>query len=142
MTVPEVTISEVTISEVVGHQCACAVAWLQVFAHVDNAMVAYVDGEEEERLFAAARRHLPAHRTRIVRLDRARMWSFGLVPRIARIFAQPGYPRHPPNTVVPSYSAAMHAKYEVMEAAVRHNPFSTKYFCWLDVGLFRDVPRR
>jgi hypothetical protein len=67
------------------------------------------------------------------------MWSFGLVPEIARIFAQPGYPQHLPNTVVPTYSAAMHAKYEVMQMAIKENPFKTRYFCWLDIGLFRDL---
>lgn len=69
----------------------------------------------------------------------SQMWSFGLVPAISRIFANPSYPKHHPNTVVPNYSAAMHAKYEVMEAAVKENPFNTRYFCWLDVGLFRDI---
>jgi hypothetical protein len=67
------------------------------------------------------------------------MWSFGLVPEIARIFAKPGYPHHIPNTVVPAYSAAMHAKYEVMQMAIKENPFKTRYFCWLDIGLFRDL---
>jgi hypothetical protein len=33
----------------------------------------------------------------------------------------------------------MHAKYEVMHWAVMENPFRTHYFCWLDVGLFRDL---
>ena len=67
------------------------------------------------------------------------MWSFGLVPEIARIFRKPGYPKHRPNTVVPNYSAAMHAKYEVMQSAIKENPFKTRYFCWLDIGLFRDL---
>jgi len=67
------------------------------------------------------------------------MWSFGLLPNITRIFAKPYYPKHYPNTVVPAYSAAMHAKYEVMQLAILENPFNTRYFCWLDVGLFRDI---
>lgn len=33
----------------------------------------------------------------------------------------------------------MHAKYEVMQAAIRENPFNTRYFCWLDIGLFREI---
>jgi hypothetical protein len=69
------------------------------------------------------------------------MWSFGLVPEIARIFKQSDYPKHLPNTVVPTYSAAMHAKYEVLQWAIKQNPFKTRYFCWLDVGLFRDLSK-
>jgi hypothetical protein len=67
------------------------------------------------------------------------MWSFGLVPEITHIFAMPGYPQHTPNTVVPTYSVAMHAKYEVMQMAIKENPFKTRYFCWLDIGLFRGL---
>ena len=67
------------------------------------------------------------------------MWSFGLVPKINQIFAKPGYPKHHPNTVVANYSAAMHAKYEVLQLAIEENPFNTRYFCWLDIGLFRDI---
>jgi len=67
------------------------------------------------------------------------MWSFRLRKKIASIFSQPGYPRYYPNTVVPSYAAAMHAKYEVLQLAIRSNPFRTRFFCWLDIGLFRDM---
>ena len=28
---------------------------------------------------------------------------------------------------------------QVMEMAIRSNPFHTRYFCWLDIGLFRDL---
>jgi len=33
----------------------------------------------------------------------------------------------------------MHAKYEVIQLAIEENPFNTRYFCWLDIGLFRDI---
>ena len=62
-----------------------------------------------------------------------------MVPEIARIYAKPGYPKHHPNTVVPEYPAAMHAKYELMQLTIRDNPFRTQFFCWLDIGLFRDI---
>jgi hypothetical protein len=69
----------------------------------------------------------------------SQMWAFSLIPDIKRIFNKPGYPQYKPNTVVPTYSAAMHAKYEVMQQAIEENAFRTKYFCWLDIGLFRDI---
>ena len=67
------------------------------------------------------------------------MWAFRLEASIAKIFSGPGYLHIIPNTVIPSYSAAMHAKYEVMQIAMRSNPFRTQYFCWMDIGLFRDL---
>jgi hypothetical protein len=36
----------------------------------------------------------------------------------------------------------MHAKYEVLRAAVEENPFKTRFFCWSDIGLFREVVTR
>ena len=38
-----------------------------------------------------------------------------------------------------NYSAAMHAKYELMQWTIRDNPFQSAYVCWLDVGYFRDL---
>ena len=67
------------------------------------------------------------------------MWAFRLEPYIAKIFSRLFYPHFTLNTVVPSYSAAMNAKYEVMHMAMRSNPFRTQYFCWLDIGYFRDL---
>ena len=85
------------------------------------------------------RSRLPSGRTRIIKVSQSEMWSFRLVPRIAAIFNQSGDPRHFPNIVEPRYSSAMHAKYEVMLRATTENHFRTRYFCWLDVGLFRDL---
>jgi len=28
---------------------------------------------------------------------------------------------------------------QIMQLAIRDNPFRTLYFCWLDIGLFRDL---
>jgi Bacterial protein of unknown function (HtrL_YibB) len=67
------------------------------------------------------------------------MWTFQLLPEVKRIFAKPGYPKHYPNTVVPGYAVAVQAKYEVTQMSVLENPFKTKYFCWLDMGYFRDI---
>lgn len=114
--------------------------WARVFSRLESPTVIFVDCEEFRRYFAELRAlHLRANLTVIRLLDRQQMWSFQLVPSIAKIFSRPHYPYHTPNTVVPAYSAAMHAKYEVMELAIRSNPFNTRYFCWLDVGLFRDL---
>lgn len=44
---------------------------------------------------------------------------------------------HYPNTVVPEYSCAQHAKYDVVARAASENYFDTDYFAWLDIGLFR-----
>ena len=33
----------------------------------------------------------------------------------------------------------MHAKYELLRNVTSENPFRTIYFCWLDIGLFRDI---
>ena len=107
---------------------------------VTNSLIAFVDNDVDYCYMRAIRADLPANRTRIVRLRQSEMRSFRLlVPRIAAVFNRSGYPKHLPNTVEPRYSAAMHAKYEVMRRATTENSFRTRYFCWLDVGLFRNL---
>ena len=112
--------------------------WLTVFAQIRNPVVAYFDNADHAALMRVLRENHP--RTRIVVVDRRTLWSFReLEPRIAEIFVQKHYPWHPPNTVRSKYSAAMHAKYELMRWTIRNNTFHSAYICWLDVGLFRDL---
>ena len=112
--------------------------WLTVFAQIRNPVVAYFDNGGHAALMRVLRRKHP--NTRIIIVDRRTLWSFQeMQPRIAEIFSRKGYPWNPPNTVVSNYSAAMHAKYELMRWTIRDNPFQSTYICWLDVGLFRDL---
>ena len=113
--------------------------WMLTLSLVRNPMIIFVDNAVDQCYAKMIRNRLPSNRTRIVKVSQSEMWSFRLVPRIAAIFTQRGYPKHLPNTVEPRYSAAMHAKYEVMHQATTENPFRTRYFSWLDVGLFRDL---
>jgi len=112
--------------------------WLTVFAQIRNPVVAYFDNADHVTLMRVLRQKHP--KTRVVLVDRSSLWSFReMEPRIAEIFSRKNYPWNPPNTVVSNYSAAMHAKYELMQRTIRDNPFQTAYICWLDVGLFRDL---
>ena len=104
-----------------------------------NPVIAFVDNDADFRYMTEVRSRLPPDRTRIVKVSQSEMWSFHLLSRIATIFNRADCPRYKPNTVEPMYSAAMHAKYEVIRQATAENPFRTRYFCWLDVGLFRDL---
>ena len=112
---------------------------MSTFALIRNPVIAFVDNELDFRYMTEVRSRLPPDRTLIFKVPQSEMWSFRLVPRIAAVVNQSKYPTHLPNPVDPRYSAAMHAKYEVMLRALSDNPFQTRYFCWLDVGLFRDL---
>ena len=67
--------------------------------------------------------------------NRTSSWAFQRINITKRIFSMKGYPKHFPNTVVPEYSCAMHAKYDVISRAATVNYFYTD---WLDVGYFRE----
>jgi len=112
--------------------------WLTIFAQIENPVVAYFDNADHASLMRVLRKK--HNKTRIITVDRSKLWSFRVMePGIAKIFSRKSYPWNPPNTVVSSYSAAMHAKYELMQWTIRDNPFKSAYICWLDVGLFRDL---
>ena len=112
--------------------------WMTVFAQIKNPVVAYFDNASDASLMRVLRKKHP--KTRIVVIERSKLWSFRETePRIAKIFSQKFYPWNPPNTVLSSYSAAMHAKYELMQWTILDNPFKSAYICWMDVGYFRDL---
>jgi hypothetical protein len=113
--------------------------WMKVFANIDNPLFVFVDTNETEAIFRHIRSSRNSNMTVINLLRTNSLWSFKIKSNISDIYRQPGYPVHRPNTVLPAYSSAMHAKYKVMEMAILTNPFRTKYFCWLDIGLFRDI---
>lgn len=116
--------------------------WMTVFASINNPVIAFWDTDNDLEFFTKVRNSLPSNLTKLIKVRRSELWAFSLEDRISKIFKQPGYPQHHPNTVNPAYSMAMHAKYELMDIAIRENPFKTKYFCWLDIGLFRDLTSR
>lgn len=113
--------------------------WMKIFERLNNPLVAFVETDEDVHRFDAIKQKRLRNLTRIVKVSRDELWSFRIRFRVAAIFAQPGYPKHHPNTVYPEYSCVMHAKYELMGLAVHANTFRTKYFSWLDIGYFRSI---
>ena len=109
------------------------------FKYISNPVVAYFEDKSDVERFRAIRSHLPPERTEIIQFSRADTWAFSLKPEIEKIFAQPSYPVHHPNTVNANYSCVMHSKYEFLSNAINKNYFNTKYFAWTDIGYFRDV---
>ncbi len=113
--------------------------WMRVFGCIQNPVVAFFDNSSHAEFFLNIRENY-RNTTRIILLEnRSDLWAFRIMPKIQEIFESPGYPHNPPGTTVPEYSCAMHAKYEVMLWAVQQNIFNTRYFAWLDIGLFRDL---
>ncbi|XP_048252313.1 uncharacterized protein LOC124151000 isoform X2 [Haliotis rufescens] len=116
-------------------------AWAGAFSHLYNPLVFYTDSEFFENIVKKLRIHLPRNLTRIIRINQTSMWSFKLRDRISAIYQNPDYPKFYPNTVVPNYSCAMHAKYEVVENAILNKYVTSDYVTWLDVGYFRYLKR-
>lgn len=112
--------------------------WMRAFKYIENPLYVYVDNEENADIFKDIRGERHRNRTKIIVLDRRKMWSFNLKENISHIFSNPKYPKFYPNTVLADYSCAMHAKYEVVKKSIETNAFNTKYFAWIDVGYFRD----
>ena len=112
--------------------------WMHIFENIHNPLYVYVDSEEYQKFFETIRRNMTS-KTKVILIDRDSLESFRLKDNISAIFSNPKYPKHLPNTVIPEYSCAMHAKYDVMTQSVRDNAFNTNFFAWLDIGYFRDL---
>lgn len=115
------------------------IKWMSVFGRIDNPLIVFTDSLEVEQIFEDLRKHFPPERTQIFVVERQDLWAFSLAPEIKRVFSQPGYPDHDPNTVHENYSCVMHAKFELVNKVIREKRFNTKYIAWLDIGLFRAV---
>lgn len=116
--------------------------WAEVYQYVQNPLVIFTDSEQVENLFIQTRSHL-ANRTKIITIHRADLRSFKHVGTLRRIFQDPAYPKHYPNTVIPEYPCSQHAKYELMQRALVEGYFpQTKYIAWLDIGYFRYLTQR
>ena len=112
---------------------------MEIFAFIKNPVVAYFSEPHHAERFTAIRSRFGVHLTKVVMVNRTDLWAFSLLPKIRNIYSQPGYPKYPPNTVVPEYACVMHAKYELVYTVAKSNPFSTKYLAWLDIGMYGDM---
>lgn len=110
--------------------------WAQTFMYLLNPVVVYTDSEEFYSHMKTLRTGFE-NKTKLFLFNRTSSWAFERKQEIREIFSLKGYPKYYPNTVVPEYSCAMHAKYDVVSRAAKRNYFHTPYFAWLDIGLFR-----
>ncbi len=114
--------------------------WIKIFAKITNPMVGYFDDPTVAELFRKIRDSGGlGEKTKIEVVERKALWSFNLLNQTAKIFADPFYPKFLPNTKIPEYPCAMHAKYELVSKTVTLNPLHTEFFAWIDIGLFRSL---
>ena len=107
------------------------------FGWLDNPLVVFTDTEEIAQYFRQLRARYPASRTTVIVLKRYELWAFQLAEEIQEVYSQPGYPKHPPNTINPLYSWVLHAKFKLVNRVILQQLYQTRYMAWLDIGLFR-----
>lgn len=111
--------------------------WAGVLRYMNNPLVIYTDSHQFKELLMAVRNESMNH-TRIFVIERSSSWAFQNIDTIHKIYSSKMYPKHFPNTVVPAYACAQHAKFDVVSRAASSVAFNTKYYLWLDVGYFRN----
>ncbi|KAK7114093.1 hypothetical protein V1264_000214 [Littorina saxatilis] len=114
--------------------------WCLPYAKIVSPVVLYTDSAQFARYFLGVRRRLE-HLTKVVRVDRSKLWSFSLRDKIAKIYSG-HYPRFYPNTVNPDYTCMTHAKFDMLEDAITNDFFLSPYVAWMDVGYMRELPRK
>lgn len=107
------------------------------FRYIGNPVVAYFDvGDPVVRRFRRIRKNFRSL-TEIRQIKRSDMWTFRISTNISRIFADPQYPLHYPNTVSAQYACVSSSKFELVKEVINDNPFNSNYIAWLDIGYFR-----
>lgn len=103
-----------------------------------NPLVVFTDSVKFQKILEKLRSKV-SDKTKIILMDRNSSWVFKKINKIRDIYKSQGYPKHFPNTVLPEYACAQHAKYDVIARAAKENFFRTNYLAWLDVGYFRGI---
>ncbi|KAK3100590.1 hypothetical protein FSP39_022236 [Pinctada imbricata] len=114
------------------------IEWSRPYRYMNNPMVIFTDNEHfKQEMLKIRENHLS--RTMVVLIPKNLLWSYKLIPWIEKIIRTPGYPEYHPNTVLPEYSSAMFAKTELVAYVAEKNFFNTDYFCWIDIGYYRNI---
>ena len=112
---------------------------MKIFAKIHNPVVAFIEDDNDAKVFMKYRSQVPHDLTILERVQRNTTWAFSLLPKIETVLKSGTHPKHLPNTVVPEYQPIQHIKYEYVHKVAKENPFGTKYFAWIDIGLFREI---
>lgn len=113
-------------------------SWMNVFRYLNNPLVVFTDSDNFTEFFTELRKESAAL-TKIVKIAKESLWSFEIKPQISQIYDKPNYPKYYPITYIPEFTSIMHSKLTVVGNAIRSHLFPSDYYCWLDVGYFRDL---
>ncbi|VDP45352.1 unnamed protein product [Soboliphyme baturini] len=122
----------------VSRQLDTYLEWFKVWSKIRQPVVFYFDKKWIYTTFSRHRRGIPTKYIYVNMFQNEEHWSWKLLQKTKRIFAQENYPQHHPPTTNAHYSVIMHGKYEFLENAIDNNYFHSPYIMWLDIGLFRD----
>ncbi|XP_012941738.1 uncharacterized protein LOC106012666 [Aplysia californica] len=111
--------------------------WMKSWGWLNNTVVAFFDDDKILEVFRKIRSAQPPERTIIHKISRDELPAFKDFDKIKKMFAQPSYPKHYPNTVKAEYSCAVSAKTDVLDKVLTSEKINTKYLAWLDIGYFR-----
>jgi len=111
--------------------------WMNSWANLNNTVIAFFDDENVYNMFKKVRSAQPAERTIAYKIERNDLPDFKNLEKVRQIYAQPGYPKHHPNTVKAEYSCSVSAKADVIDIVLKKEKIKTKYLAWLDMGYFR-----
>ncbi|CAC5388741.1 unnamed protein product [Mytilus coruscus] len=112
--------------------------WMKHFESVNNSVILYTDVYDVAVKFKSNRKHFPTYMTMVFLVNQSNLWSFKLKPRLEDIYNHTSYQRYYPNVVIPAYSCAMNAKYELVERVITENIYKTAFLAWIDIGYFRN----
>lgn len=115
--------------------------WMEVYKYLKNPLVIYTDSDKFAEHVTNLRRNSTIT-TKVIIFTREQLWPFQIKSQIEKLYSNPGYPKHYPNTYLPEYACMTHSKLPLVVKAIKSNYFHTDYYCWIDLGYFRDIVGR
>lgn len=112
--------------------------WMKKFEFVNNSVILFTDENDFAMKFKSNRKHFPTYMTQIIFVNQTNLWAFQLKQRIEEIYNQIGYKKYYPDVVIPAYTCAMNAKYELIERVITEKISTALFLAWIDIGYFRN----
>ena len=111
--------------------------WMKILGKIKNPVITFMNDKYDIALFNKIRKEVPEAKSKVELVNKSSLWGFDFLQHIAKIL---GKQEHSKNVnKPPDYLSVLHSKYDFVGTAMKYNHFKTKYYCWMDMDLFRDV---
>ena len=110
--------------------------WMKIFGRIENPVIAFMNDKNDIARFNKIRKEVSGAKSKVEQVTKQSIWGFDFASNITTILGRKEYKQMKKPA---GYLSVLHSKYDFVATALKYNYFKTKYYCWLDMDLFKDI---